>query len=78
MFAGFERVTQRHPLCELAAATITLSASHASLEHYQGVFVLFGGVVDLIFCEYAKVLEDDDVVAAFEMPEEVGSAKYHP
>lgn len=77
VLAVLERVVQGNPLRVLEPAPVALPAPHSALEDCQRVPVLahrFGG---LALCEDVHVLEDDDVVAALEVAEEVGPAEDH-
>lgn len=72
MFALFEGVVEGDPLCELGLAALAFASPHPGFKHFQGILILFDGVGGLIFGEYPKVFEDDDVVTAVEMAVEVG------
>ena len=78
VLAVLERVVEGDPLGVLKPAAVALPPPHPALEHRQRVPVLPHRLGALPLRDDVHVLEDDDVVAALEVAEEVGPPEDHP
>lgn len=75
MLSSFQGIVERDQLSKFGAASVTFPPAHASLKNHQRVFVFFDGVGYLVLGENPQIFENDDVVAAFQMSEEVRSTE---